>query len=154
MKKRIFYFIILLFLLFPIGCKKQLMDQLAEDGNYHYQNKDLGFSVILPPEFIYYQTQRTQSVDYVDLEFFIPTNDTGYPQKVPSYAKPLIVRIFIDSDWQKVLAGQLRADEYEWLGEKNKHIYTIRFWDKVPDDWTERWSNETRQFIISNFKIL
>ena len=154
MKRAIALILIILFAFGLSGCKKQLMDQPAEDGNYHYQNKDLGFSLVLPSEFIYYQTQRTNFADYIDLEFFIPTNDTDYPQQVPSYAKPIIVRVFIDSDWQKVMEGQLSADKYEWLGEKNKRVYTVRFWDLVPDDWTDRWNKDVRQFLINNFKIL
>jgi len=48
----------------------------------------------MPSEFIYYQTQRKNTDDYIDLEIFVPTGDKSYYQEIPGYAKPIVIRIF------------------------------------------------------------
>ena len=129
------------------GCgKKQLMDQPAKDGKYHYQNDDLGFSLILPEEFIYYQTQRKQNNDFADIEFFVPSSDKEQGREVPGYAKPIVVRIYQADKYQE--EGIFRK-----IGEKNSQIYALEFWQNTPLDWQEKWSENMENFIISNFEI-
>lgn len=153
--KNLFLFpIILIIALLLTGCgfsKGPAMDQLAEDNNFHYQNKDLGFAIVLPVEFQYYQTQRKETEEFVDIEFFVPTSDTDYLQEVPGYAKPIVVRIFNQDVWQGV-SGEDQA-LYQKLGDKGKRVWTIRFWQEAPIDWQDKWSEEMRGGIIKDFKV-
>ncbi|MDD5071765.1 MAG: hypothetical protein PHQ42_03450 [Patescibacteria group bacterium] len=145
----------LFFVLFLAGCGKEpIMDQPAQDGKFYYRNKDLGFNLVLPPEFLYYQTQRKETPDYIDLEFFVPTNDTGYPQEVPSYAKPAVVRIFDKDDWERIGGEgifQKLGEKKGWFSGGEKKVYSIKFWDEPPVDWLDRWSEKIEQEIIGGF---
>jgi len=151
MKKIILFSVIFIILLSGCG-KKPLMNELAKDGNYHYQNKDLGFSLVLSPEFIYYQTQRKNMDDITDIEIFVPTNDVSYPQEVPSYAKPIVIRIFSNDYWSN--SKEEERGIYQKIGVKGTFVYTIRFWDYAPTDWTDKWTEEMKNEIIKNFKNL
>lgn len=151
MKKTILFLAVLIITLSGCG-NKQLMDAPAEDGNYYYQNRDLGFSLILPPEFEYYQIQRNSTDEYTDIEVFVPTSDTSYPQEVSGYAKPIVIRMF-DSDYW----GNSKEEErniYQKIGAKGNFIYTIRFWDSPSSDWQDKWSEEMKNKIIEDFKNL
>lgn len=146
--------IILIIALSLTGCgfsKGPAMNQLSDDNNYHYQNKDLGFAIALPAEFEYYQTQRKETEDFIDIEFFTPTSDTDYIQEVPGYAKPIVVRIFQDEVWQGVSDGDEAL--YQKLGDKGKRVYTIRFWQELPTDWQGKWSEEMKKGIVDGFEI-
>jgi Zn-dependent protease with chaperone function len=63
--KKIFFSLLILFFVLNACSKKQetAMDRLAKDNLYHYVNEDLKFSIDLPKEFIYYQTQREETND-------------------------------------------------------------------------------------------
>lgn len=136
------------------GCAKQTnMDELADDGKYHYRNAKLGFNITFPEEFRYYQTQRKNYQEYIVMEYFVPTNDVDYPTDVPSYAKPVEIRIFLSENWDEILEGELNGIEYQVLGEKKGQTYTIKFWERIPIDWTERWNDELKQEIIDSFVI-
>jgi hypothetical protein len=142
--------------LFLAGCgsKKTVdMNQLSEDKTYHYINKDLGFSINLPKEFQYYQTQRKNNADYTDLEFFIPTSDTGFAQEVPGYAKPVTIRIISKKVWE---ATDNKFDKtlVKEIGQKDDTVYAVIFWDTIPKDWQTKWSDDMQKQIINNFKIL
>ncbi len=146
--------ILLISVLLFSGCGKSdlpPMDQLAEDEKYHYRNKGLGFNINLPKEFKYYQTQRKENKDFIDIEFFIPTSDISYPQEVPSYAKSIAVRVF-DKNTYDAIVEENRAI-YEKIGEKRKKIYTIKFWDKVPGDWVDKWSEDMKNDIVRSFEV-
>lgn len=149
MIKKGFIFLFLIFSLLLAGCDKQYMDQPAEDGNFHYRNKDLKFSLVLPPEFLYYQTQRKETDDFIDIEFFVPTSDTDYLQEVQSYAKLIIIRVFKKDYWE----DKNYESFYQKLKEKRGKIYTIRFWPEPPKDWLPKWSEEMKQNIIDGFKV-
>ncbi|MFA4834085.1 MAG: hypothetical protein WC619_04560 [Patescibacteria group bacterium] len=156
-KKTILFSLIFIFGLLLSGCGQEpIMDQPAEDGNFYYRNKDMGFSLVLPPEFLYYQTQRKETADYIDLEFFVPTNDTGYPQEVPSYAKPVVIRIFNEDSWEKAsgegIYQKIGENKSWWPGKKGK-VYTIKFWGEAPLDWQGKWSEEMKQKIIDGFEV-
>lgn len=129
------------------------MDELNEDNVYHYQNKDLGFSVDLPADFIYYQTQRTDNEDFSDLIIYVPTADTSLPTELQSYAKPVIVRIFDKNHWYDSLNDEERAG-YINVGEKKDKVYTLLFWNRIPSDWTVKWTEDMKQNIIDSFKVL
>ena len=136
------------------ACSKQPdMDELADDNKYHYRNSELGFSVVFPKEFVYYQTQRKNHRDYVIMEYFVPTSDVDYPMEIRSYAKPVEIRIFTSENWDEILEEEIDGTEYQVLGKKDEQIYTIKFWDRIPDDWTERWNNDLKQGIIDSFEI-
>ena len=154
MKKLILLFTIIILL--TSGCfnknEEVYMDKPAEDGKYHYQNKDLGFSVVLPPEFIYYQTQRKETEDYTDIEFFVPTT-TEYRHEVPGYGKPMVVRIFEKRAWEEVDEDD-KTSLYNEIGEKDGKIYTIKFWELAPEDWDEKWTFDMKNEIVDSFKIL
>ena len=135
------------------GVKITDMGQPAEDNNYHYKNSDLGFSLVLPPEFIYYQTQRTGGDGYVDLDIFVPTSDTSYPQLVPGYANPVRIRVFSAENWDEILEAAPDGREYRKLGEKSGRVYALKFWDKAPADWENKWNEDVKNGINNNFKI-
>ncbi len=153
--KNLFLFPIILIIALSLsgcGCRKApAMDQLFENGAYHYRNKDLGFTIVLPAEFEYYQTQRKETEEFVDLEFFVPTADTDYLQEVPGYAKPIVIRIFSRDVWESVSSGDEAL--YQKLGDKGKRVYTIRFWQELPVDWQGKWSEEMRSKIIDGFEV-
>ena len=149
LKKKILFTIILLLMVFLTACaKKEVynMDQLAPDGNYHYTNKDLGLSVDFGEEFKYYQTQRNDNKAYSEIEYFVPTSDREYPQQIQSYGKFLVVRIYNKNEYDE-------NDNHEYFGEKNKKIFVGIFWEEIPSDWTNKWSDEIKQKIIASFKI-
>lgn len=129
------------------GCgKQQLMDQPAKDGKYHYQNNDLGFGLVLPEEFIYYQTQRKQGDNFIDIEFFVPSSDLDYQKEVPGYAKPIIIRVYQIDQYQD-------ESDFQKIGEKDKRIYALKFWQNTPLDWQKKWSEDIEKSIISDFEI-
>lgn len=152
--KRIFlFFIILIFVLAGCGQKKEaITDRPAGNGGFYYQNKGLGFAVTLPPEFLYYQTQRKKSGDFTDIEFFVPTSDTGYRQEVPGYGKPIVVRIFKKEAWEKI-DGTDEASDYNKVGEKNGKVYTVKFWKDAPRDWSDKWTDDMKKKILEFFEI-
>ncbi|MFH1661929.1 MAG: hypothetical protein ABIA02_02440 [Candidatus Falkowbacteria bacterium] len=131
MKKNIILILVISLFLSGCGCEKEKvfnMDELADDNKYHYENIDLNFKIDLPQEFIYYQTQRKKVDNRIDIEFFVPTNDVDYIQEVPGYAKPIVVR----------------AENGE---------YDLKFWEIVPNDWEERWSEDMENEIINSFEV-
>ena len=151
--KKIFLLLLLAIIIFS-GCAKQLnMDEQADDGKYHYRNSELGFNITFPEEFKYYQTQRQNYQEYVVMEYFVPTSDVDYPMDVPSYAKPVEVRIFLNENWGEILEDETSGKDYIKLGEKDGRTYTIKFWERIPIDWTERWDDELKQGIIDSFAI-
>jgi len=129
------------------------MDRPADDGRFYYTNKDLGFTLVLPPEFLYYQTQRLETDDYIDIEFFVPTSDRAYPQEVPSYAKPIVVRVFTRDAWGSISGNSEMKSIYEKVGEKGEKIYTIKFWKKIPADWEDKWTELSKFNITNNFNL-
>ena len=154
MKKIIFIFLTIALMVGLTACQKQNMDQPAADSNYHYQNKDLGFGLVFPPEFIYYQTQRTNHTDYIDMEYFVPTSDPNYPTPIQSYARPVLLRIYTGANWTADFESLTDKDKYIKVGETKNRTYFLRFWDDIPSDWQSKWNDEMRQFIVNNFQIL
>lgn len=148
MKKKYLFFVFFVVLLLA-GCGKKVpMDQPSADGNFYYNNKDLGFNLVLPPDFLYYQTQRKDGGNFIDIEFFVPTSDTSYPQEIQSYAKPIVVRVFNNKDLWDENGDKNGFQKFE----KGNKIYAIKFWEKTPTDWKDKWSEEMREGIINNFK--
>jgi len=133
--------------------KQTAMNELAADNMYHYQNKDLGFEVALPSEFIYYQTQRKNTDDYIDLEIFVPTGDRSYYQEIPGYGKPVVIRIFEKDTWEQVKNEEENIKLYKKIGEEGGRVYTIRLWNKIPVDWRDKWTKEMGEEIIHSFKL-
>lgn len=145
-----------LFLLFAlVGCGKKTPDinQLSEDKGYHYSNKDLGFGIALPSEFEYYQVQRKNSADYIDIEFFIPTNDRIYAQEVPGYAKPVIIRIYKLDYWRNKADESAEKSGFEKIGENKASVYAVKFWSDLPADWQNKWNEDIKIGIIKSLKI-
>lgn len=136
-----------------VGCSQDRpsMDRPAADGQYHYDNYDLGFSLTLPAEFIYYQTERHDQTDYTDIEFFVPTSDRTYAQEVEGYAKPITLRVFKKSSWQEAQSDASQA-AFEKIGQSFNKIYAIKFWDKAPADWQKVWSQIMIEKIKQGFK--
>ena len=132
--------------------KVEPMDELNAENLYHYQNKDLGFEMYLPQDFIYYQTQRNNNDDFSELIIYVPTADTSLPTELQSYAKPVIVRIFNKKYWDESLNDEER-EGYVKVGEKGDKVYTLLFWQKIPSDWTVKWTDDMKQTIIDNFQV-
>lgn len=131
---------------------EELMDKLNTEGFYHYTNRGLGFGLFLPPEFEYYHVQRKNTENFVDIEFFTPTADTSYYQEIQSYAKPIVVRVWNQKYWNEL---EMDDDKRAFIetGRKRSKVYTIKFWDAVPNDWEEKWSQEMGQGIIDRFEV-
>ena len=132
------------------GLKEKDMAKPDDSGNYNYSNDSLYFSLVLPKEFQYYQTQRKETSDYAAIEFFVPTSDKKYPQEVPSYAKPVVVKVFKEKAWDE---KRDKTKNMEVLGKGNGQIYTMIFWEKFPADWEAKWSDGTKDSIMKSFKI-
>ncbi|PLX21011.1 hypothetical protein C0584_04475 [Candidatus Parcubacteria bacterium] len=138
------------------ACSKKeetyIMDQLASDGKFHYSNQDLGFSVELPEEFDHYQTQRISYSDNVKVEFYVPTSDQTYIQKIPSYEEFLSVSVYDEDSFNQ--------DDFDLSRENlktikgNSKVYLIKYWEQVPNDWVSKWNSEMRDSIISSIKLL
>lgn len=137
------------------GCGREpQMDQL-ENGAYHYNNETYNFKLDLPEEFIYYQVQtkigkdekNVVSTDWNDVEFYVPMNDRTYPQEVPAYAKAFTVRVFE--------AGKYREQKgFEKLIEGTDRTYAIKFWDKRPKDWQEKWQEDLAEQIKKSLQVI
>lgn len=151
MKK--FFVILLFFSLFLSGCGRDKEQNTTESPNLKYENRDLGFSLDLPSEFEYFQTQRKVVGEYTDLEIFVPTSDRGYAQEIQSYAKPVVIRIMDKNEWDENVKS-LEENLYQNIGGKKDIVYTIRFWTEIPSDWISKWNDGMKQNIIENFKII
>ena len=158
MKNKLALSCLFLFLVLAIsGCGKKEPDMnvLSADGSFHYQNKDLKFSLALPADFNYYQVQRKDTPDYIDIEFFVPTTDKGYEQELSDYAKPVKVRIYKNKDaWSEVAKAQGDEPIFIKVGETKEYVYTLNFWKTRPIDWQPKWSDEMKKKIEDGFKIL
>lgn len=137
------------------GCGRALqMDQL-DKGIYHYKNETYNFQVDLPAEFIYYQVQSkigkdekgVVSTDWQDVEFYVPMNDRNYMQEVPGYAKVFTVRIFDSGNYHA-------QKDFEKLIDASNRVYSIKFWDKKPQDWESRWQKELAGKIKQSLRVL
>jgi len=140
------------------GCfeKDMAMNSPKEDGSYHYPNKDLGFSMDLPAEFIYFQTQSKDSKEitkYKDIEIFVPTSDKTYFQEVEGYAKPIVIRIYSKSDWKQIDNNNEAVNEFKKIEESKNSVYLIKYWDTAPKDWEEKWNDEIIKKIEAGFKL-
>jgi len=159
MKKSIVLALTLLIVASITGCvlkqKQPDMNQLAEDNNYHYLNKDLGFSLILPPEFEYYQIQRRNADNYTDLEVYIPTSDKNSQILVPGYARTITIRVFDNNeDWQDFSKDSGRQRIFDEINKKGKKVYAIEFWSVTPADWQDKWSQDMVDKIKTNFNLI
>lgn len=122
------------------------------EGKYYYPNDGLGFSIILPEEFQYFQTQRKDIEYRVDIEFFIPTSDNSYYQEVSGYGKIMTVRVFEREMWEKDETPDDKT--FDVINKTKTKVYAIKFWKSVPSDWQEKWNEDIMNEIISNFNIL
>lgn len=154
-KKKIAVLAMLIVSFLLSGCEKKevYMDRPAEDGKYYYQNKDLGFKLTLPSEFIYYQTQRIATEDYIDIEFFVPTSDENFPQSVPGYANLITVRVYEKQAWGKVNQNEDTAI-YKKFGEAKDYIQTVKIHEDGPKDWSEKWTDELKKEIKDNLGVI
>ena len=126
------------------------MDQPASDGKFHYRNKSLDFKVTLPSSFEYYQTQRKETDDYVDIEFLVPTSDLSQDiESIRGYARPLVVRAFHAEAWKTVD----KKGKFKKIGEKDDRVYAVDFWEDIPEDWQEEWNEEIRGSILESFQL-
>lgn len=140
-------------LLSACGKKAVPMDMISSDKNYHYKNEELKFELTLPQEFGYYQTQRNNSADYMDLEVLIPTADTKYAGEISGYARPITVRVFNKDFWQNQPEDSENKTAFQKLGEKDDKVYAIAFWQIYPSDWQDKWNNEIKEKVIKGFKM-
>lgn len=156
MKKFYFLVLILTVVLIASGCaksKKEMMDEVNEKGFFHYTADDLGFGLYLPRDFMYYQVQRQQNDNFTDVQFFVPTTDkSAVDPNFDGYVKPVTVRIFNEKYWNSSLSGDEKKD-YTKLGEKNKKVYTMLFWEKPSADWSVKWTDEMIKSIVEKVEI-
>ncbi|MFA5247828.1 MAG: hypothetical protein WC415_01090 [Patescibacteria group bacterium] len=154
--KKITFFLFATVLLISLtgcrGTKIESMDELNAENLYPYSNDDLGFSLYLPSDFIYFQTQRKNNQDFSDLEIYIPTADMSQQKEVSGYAKPIIVRVFDKKYWNDNMNDEERA-EYIKAGEKGNRVYGLMFWNNIPSDWSVKWTEDMKNQIIKDFQI-
>lgn len=125
---------------------------VVEEG-YQYENKDLGFSLFLPKQFEYFQTQRADADGLVKLEIFVPTSDREYPQEVPGYAKPLQVIVGDEEGINKLKEDDIEGGKIVVVGSGQGRIYALKFWSAIPKDWSAKWSEAMRDDILKLMKI-
>ena len=168
MKNALFFLMLLpLLLIFPACGKKDTMDRINKDGKYQYENQDLGFGIDLPEEFLYYQVQRKNNEGYVELDFFLPTNDKARQLEVPGYWKPVMVKIYDKEVYDNLSDNSDEKKKLNNMGEKNGKVYLLGFWQDVPDDWSENcvegsekrssgycWSEEVQNSVKDAFYLL
>lgn len=148
------YFIVAFVFIFVValsgcGSKKTVdMNELGANEKYNYENKNMGFAIQFPKEFIYFQTQRKDAADYTDLEFFVPTSDMKYVQEIPGYGKPVVVRVF-----KKDAFSENTDKAYKKIGEKGDSVYTVKFWDKAPADWQAKWNDNMKSEIEKSLRF-
>lgn len=132
--------------------KAQYMDRPAEDGKYHYSNERYGFSVTLPAEFEYYQTQSREQSDWNDIEFYVPTSDIEYYQEVPGYGKIMVARMYNKDFWKKI-KNDKDFSMYTEVGEMGDLVYTLTFWLQKPSDWKNKFTDDLKREIIDSFEL-
>ena len=133
------------------GQRELPTDVSLSGGGFFYRNNVLGFSLILPETFEHYQTQRISNDTYTDLEIFVPTSDTAFGRQVPGYAKPITIRVFDEDAWE--LVEQKEDGIYKFLGDKRNKVFTALLWKQVPNDWTDKWSEDIENAVINSFEI-
>lgn len=146
--------LIIVFSLTLSGCwfnKKVPMDQINNEGVYNYRNEALNFSLDLPEEFIYYQTQSKEGAGYKDIEFFVPTSDTAYSQEVAGYAKPFLIRAYEEKTWESL--GESVKEGFNELAKGSGRVYFVKFWREAPADWRSKWTEESATKITGSFKV-
>jgi hypothetical protein len=120
-----------------------------QGGRNIYTNEEFDFSVTLPDEFSFYTTQRKESEEYVDIEFFMPSSDTAMYQQISGYAKPLVVRVVTNPKYAEVPGRQ----NFVELGRGGDKVYTMWLWKETPKDWVGKWNDDVRKKITDSFKI-
>jgi len=152
MKKNIFILLLLITLTLSACVKKEkyIMDRQAEDGKYHYSNSGLGFLATLPEEFVYYQTQRLDNTAFNEVQFFVPTNDKEYASEVAGYAKAFFVRVYDEKNWDNLADAQ---DLFYKFAKKKNKVYVVKFWDKPPSDWVDRWTDDLKEKVERSLKL-
>lgn len=146
----LFGFLMLLFVV--SGCaQKPMMDEIDKNGFYPYHNDFLGFYLPLPKEFQNYQTQRIDNRNYTEVDIVVPTTDMNLMQVIPGYAELLVIRAYD----KKYFSGLSVADKenYVKVGEKGGKVFVMKFWDKIPADWKDKWTETMKQQLIKNFKL-
>ena len=156
MKKAFLFFIAIVVSTSLSACnlnKVAPMDELDEDGKFYYQNKELGFKVKFPDTFIYYQVQRKDTEEYKQIEFYVPSSDSNYPQEIQSYVKPITVRVYNESAWEDYDKKVYVEDIYTSLGNNGGKKYFVLFWGERPKDWRDKWNNEIQNEILNSFEF-
>jgi len=136
-----------------VGRQPKNMDQLGYDSLYHYRNEDLKFKLDLPEQFIYYQTERTNSTDLSGNKFYVPTSDPEYTASTPpSYAKPIVIRAYNEEAWNKLSDGDENKKEFTKAANHDGKVYLISFWEKQPNDWKDKWTDAMKESIAKSLQ--
>lgn len=152
MKKISFIFSLFVVLFVMAGCAaKPMMDEIDKQGFYPYHNDFFNFDLSLPKEFQYYQTQRIDNANYTEVDIFVPTADTTLIEQVPGYAEPIAIRAYD----KKTFDALTEADKagLTKVGEKGGKVFAMKFWDKIPSDWKDKWTDAMKQQLIKNFQL-
>lgn len=152
MKKILIIFTFLFLILVTTGCgQKPMMDEVNKKGFFPYHNVFFNFDLPLPEEFRGYQTQRVEINNYMAVDFFVPIVDSSFIQEVPGYAEPMSIRVYDKKDYTSLSetdkTGLVKA------GENGKKVFVMKFWEKIPLDWKDKWTGEMKQQLVKNFKL-
>lgn len=144
--------LVLLFLGLPFilsACFNSNIKKVAlnnSPSSFSYNNSDLGFSLVLPSELQYFITQTKSQTNITDLEFLVPTIDSRFAQEAPGYAKAFVVRVYnLNEDYSP-------DPSFQKIGQTDKKVYAIQFWQTLPRDWVVKWNNDLKIKIINSFK--
>ncbi len=136
----------------PDLASQQTGDTLNQETGYDYSNKDLGFALHLPASFEYFQTQRNNKPKYTEIEIYVPTSDMSFPQPVPGYARAFAVKVYDKQGWNETNGKDENDNLLIKLIEDESKVVSAVFWDNIPNDWAEKWSEEVKDQIIKSFK--
>jgi hypothetical protein len=65
----------------------------------------------------------------------------------------IIVRVYEKQAWSKVNQNEDTAI-YKKFGQLGDYVHSVKIANDVPDDWTEKWTDELKEKIRDNLSIL
>lgn len=136
--------------LFISGCSKNALPK--PDSYLTYTNQEYGLSIDLPPTFKYFESQKSLKEGHTEIRLFVPTKDKSFPnQLIPGYGNPIVFRIYDQESYKKLAAAEKKS--YIKLAANGDRIYAISFWNELPQDWKDKWSERLEKELLERINI-